>query len=182
MANPNQLDLDRIMRALVREATGLGSDFVMPGNENSPAPNTPYATVLRITEIQDGIDSTRYRAIPNNDTQVTAITTGCRSDLYSIQFYREGAYDLARTCRQYIHTPLGELFLQTNNISWRRSSEVRQIDGIISDKWEQRAGFDAEIRFIQTVEQTVNIIENTNINVKLDAETTLEEDFLIHEP
>jgi len=177
--SPTTQELERIMRAFVSEGSGIASDAVIPGNDNAPAPKGLYATVLQMANAQVGIDAKKYITVDGDDTVIDTKVNGWRIATYSVQFYRTGARDAAKAFRQYAHTPLGELFLQKNNLGWKQSGDVIQLDNKINGKYEERAALEIEVRFNETLTQQVNKIGAVEIGVRESAEEDLESDLTV---
>ena len=173
---PSRQDLERIMRRFVVDGTNLDQQAVIPGDSNSPAPNTQYATVKLINSTQVGIDRRNYREIDSNDEELTATTTGWRINTYSVQVYRGDAYGTCATFRQYPHTPDGQLYMEANNFSWVRSGDVLDLDTPVSGEYETRVAMEFSIRYEETVEQVVNKIAQVPVGVRETAETDLSTD------
>lgn len=170
--------LERSVRSFVAEASGLDSKRVIPGNSSSPRPNVPYATVLRMNTEGRGIDSVTYS---DGETDVDATVKGVRHATFSVQFYRDGAYDNAETLLQYPATPAGNISLFSKGLRWVRASEVRQVDTLISDRMNDRAAVDITVRYVHTITQTVNRIDTIDLTVNHSQETDTREEVNINE-
>ena len=54
-------------------------------------------------------------------------------------------------------------------------SDVRQLDDIVSDAWEERAGVDIDIGFVQQVTQTIGYVRTAPVVVQAGGQTQLVE-------
>ena len=93
--------LDRTIRAYVARATGLDVGLVRPGNAKGQRPKVPYATVLTMRDTRTS--APMYRQMNDAATGLAAgtLTETARRRVYSVQFYREGALDLANAFEAY---------------------------------------------------------------------------------
>ena len=107
--------LDRTIRAYVARGSGLAANLVRPGNEKSQRPKVPYATVLTMRDIRTS--APMYRQMNNATTGLAAgtLTETPRRRTYSVQFYREGALDLANRFEAYTADERG---LQTASVAF----------------------------------------------------------------
>ena len=164
--SPTQQDFERVVRAFVAEGSGLEKNRVIEGNKNAPSPNELYATVLLIDDGEIGTnqvinrDSGRAPGELNIDTQVI----GSNVARFSVQFYRTGAVDACKCFRKYKSTPNGQIFLKKNNITLKLGSQVQRIDDIISDKFEERARIEIEVRYLDQTVQSFDSIGTVNFD------------------
>lgn len=175
------IDTDRLVRSFVATASGLAKKYVIPGDDNNPRPNKPYATVKRVADIAVGVDQEIYRfneADPENQIDIT--TVGSRVASYSIQFYRSGTLANARRCRRYPHTPLGRELLHKGGLVFKSASDVTDLSILLSSKIEERVAITMEFRYTETDDaQTVNSIDIVEVDIHETAETDLEENLEI---
>ena len=95
-------DLERTLRSFVAAGSGLATDHVIPGNDKGPRPKEPYASLLLI-----GDDRLAYPVrYQRPDNEMTTQVTYRRAN-YSLQFYREGAVDLARAFVRFAESEIG---------------------------------------------------------------------------
>lgn len=176
-----QQELERTIREFVSQASGLDSSLVIPGNDNNPRPNTTYASVLLINTVGRGIDSTQYKNTEGSDTQSDANVVGTRHATFSVQFYRNGAQDRAHTLLQYPATPLGAQMLDANDMAWVEASDVRKIDSIVSERYNERAAVDITVCYTHTLTQTVNSIGVIELTLDHSQETDTHEEVTVNE-
>ena len=94
---PTTRDLERGIRGYIATGAGLPSRSVIPGNTNVPRPDEAYATVLLIDDQRQGYPITQQRPLSPSGSIVGTDSISYRKALYSVQFYRKGAVDFART-------------------------------------------------------------------------------------
>ena len=178
---PLQNDLDIIVRHFVALASGLAGKDVIPGNDNHPSPTVPYASVLDITEQGDGIDSEVARPVEGSPEDAKLFISGRRNIVYSIQFYRAGAADNAKTLLQFAATTPGQIFLGENGLTWRRAGDVRNLDSVVGSKFEVRRSVDIEFRYQSKNEIDIKTIGSVEIGFTLSAESDLTENIEVTE-
>lgn len=162
---PDQADIDVIVRQLVANASGLDSSLVIPGNDGHPAPTVPYATVLEITTIQDGVDVENTR-VASDPTKADADNTGRRFVTYSVQFFKDGAAMNARCLLAYPKTTAGQIFLNENDLTWNLASDIRNIDNIVGgDKYEQRRSVDITLIYLSRNSYELNNLASVEIEL-----------------
>ena len=162
MISPATQTLERAVRAYVAEGSGLESKRVAAGNRNAPAPNDPYATVLLITASGQGIPYTLYE---DDEDEVDASTIGTVRARYSVQWYREGARDAARRFAMWSWSPRGVDVATARGLTFLRVSDVRQLDAIVSDAWEERAGLDLDLEYHEAIRQSAPVIGSAPIAI-----------------
>lgn len=157
-------DLARDIRAFVADGSGLDAGVVIPGNDPAPAPTGPYSTVLLIAESRYGVSPTRhvYDAMMLTIHGTTYVN---RESTWSVQFFRAGAVEYAQRFRDWTTTPLGVLAAERLHLTMRSANEVRRIDHIVSDTWEERASLDLTIGSVHIVEQDLGVIREVPIEI-----------------
>ena len=171
MANtPTHATISAAVRALVAEATGIASSAVIPADDNHPAPNGLYATVLASSIRMEGLDSETVSDNSGDDTQSDIGITGNRIGSFSVQFYRSGANQAILDMIQYPSSSVGQIFMAENNITLRSMGEGRDIKAIMGSKYEERQQIDIEIGWINTKTDTVNSLASANIDINMSAD------------
>ena len=166
---PTSDTLEEAVRGYVALGSGLDFDtHVLPGNDNGPAPNELYSTVLLVRSRPDGMSAFQTNI---ND----GLTQSAVQERYSVQWYREGAKDAARRFRLWTATPEAQEYLLETGLALVRTSEVRQIDAIIADAWEERAGLDLDIGYIQTLRQAAQVVVAVSFHVNTESAATSSE-------
>lgn len=169
-SSPTQLELERKIRAYVAIATGMAPESVIPGNDNHPAPNSFYATVLALPKEKMGLDTYRSHR-DEGDENIVFDINGNRLAGFSVQFYRSiQAFDAAESLIGFAETPLGNNTLGELGLVWGKNSEVRNLSKVMSDQYEPRAQVDIYFQVSESREQIIPIIKSGNIDIKEDAE------------
>ncbi len=143
----------------VAEGSGLDLDQVIRANENAPAPRGLYSTVLIISDGIDGTGVNWYRA---GDSAVAAHTRLVGQATASVQFYRTGAHDAAHGFRQWMESTAGIEYMEARGLAFDGSTDIRNLDFIVSTEYEERAGLDVSVRYAAMSERTVETIQQVN--------------------
>ncbi len=168
--------LEDAVHDYVVSATGLDDSLVIISEQHAPAPNGPYCTIKYLPDTDIGIDSEIARNNVDDDTQSDVRLIGIRNAFFSVQFYRAGAYDNARKMQNYHQTPTGRLLLEAGFLTFRRVSQVRAIDTIVSDKFEDRAGIDLEFIYVPGIVETVNSLGSVSIGIDMTDSVDIHDD------
>lgn len=162
MIDPTELAYDRAIRGYVKLTTGL--KYVIPGNENAPAPEVPYASALSIHDVKQGFTYGQHRFDDINDKVIVNSRSNQRVT-YSIQIYRaDNALELARLLTLYAATPTGQYYLETHKMVLTNWSTIRNLDKVIQDKeYERRAAVDLTFSLVASIEETINRIAEVDI-------------------
>ena len=168
MVSPDTQTLERAVRGYVAAGSGLSSNRVIEGNGDGSAPNELFASVLLITAEARGVPWTLYRE--GEGDMLDAPTIGTVRARYSVQWHRRGARDAARRFSLWLWSPEGMERAATAGLTIARASDVRQLDAIIADAWEERAGLDLDIGYLESVSQQVGAIGSVPIAVGSDEE------------
>jgi len=171
---PLQNTIDVAVREFVSLASGLNSSLVIPGDDNHPAPNEPYATVENIITIGVGIDSEVPTEGPTT-TETTLKHKGTRTIKYSVQFYRDGSADNVEGLLSYASTTLGQLFLAQNNLTWKMAGDIRNISSVMGSEYEERRSVDIELRYISRRTIDINRIGSVEIDLTMSDSTDINE-------
>ena len=169
MVEPAVRDLERAVRGVVAEGSLLPSSRVRPGNSGGPAATELYATVLAITDATDALPWTTYT--PADGDQLDARIGMVVRASYSVQWYLEGARDAARRCRLWLRSELGQEAVADVGLVLGRIGPVRQLDEIVSDEWEERAGFDLAVQYLQTLSAQVPALREVEIGTEIVVES-----------
>ena len=152
--------IERLIRSYIAEGAGLVSRLVIPGDQSGPAPTDPYATCLLLDSRQAGVNPTWGEF---DGDQVQGRTIVSIRGRYSVQFYRSGSRDRGERFRRWADSPLGVLAAGRRGLTFLECGEVRQIDSIVSEAWEQRVALELSLGYSQRVEQALGRIEGIDI-------------------
>ena len=121
--------LERCIRAYVAEGSGLEPSRVRPGNTAFPRGEDPFATLLLVSDRRRG--SPHYHQLHDGAGLASGtLTVHPRRATYSLQFYREGADDLANAFDYFADSEMGLLQARTSFGSANgRVREIHVING-----------------------------------------------------
>ena len=94
-----------------------------------------------------------------NEEDVQATVLGSIWATYSVQWFRTGAQDAAMMFQQWTSSPLGQLGAEQRGLTFQRCSAVRQLNEIVSAAWEERAGLDLTVSYVQRTDQQIGTIQ-----------------------
>lgn len=150
-----ELELNRAIRALVRLCTGIADKDVRPANQDAPAKGN-FATVLIMDSMAAGHDDDTWADVAGDpDDKVRETLRGQRTSVASIQFFREGARDLAEKFRTRVALHDALYALQESGIGFISVTPVRNLSAVVNSAWEDRAQLDMVFSYIST--ETVDI-------------------------
>ena len=144
--------VDRIVRGWIRQGSGLGSSYVIPGQERPLADDQPqwpsdgvFVTVLPISRTLIGVPrgtAVRFRAS------------------YSVQFWTAGAHDAAEAFVEWTALPEATDMLSGTGVAFTGVSAIRNLDGVTSEElWEERAQFDLGVGYVRSLTETAGQFE-----------------------
>ena len=164
-ANPATAPLEASIRSYVAAGSGLRSQVVIPGNDVGPAPQELYASVLLIHQ--------EIRGIPANifDGEAEGRTLATVHGRYSVQWFRSGARDAAFRLAVWISSSVGLEAAVSRGFTMLRVSDVRQLDELVSDAWEERAGLDLDLGYSYLLAAPLHPIETVAIEVRGERHT-----------
>ena len=140
----------------------------MPGNQSkTPPKGEPFCTVTLITERDDGTAWVRP-----GDAIGSLATWMSHTLKYSVQWFRKGARDNARSFRSWARGPYGINMATDYGFTFIGTSEIRQIDEIVSSRWEERAGLDLSVG-IESCDDRSGGGQVSNIDIEIVPETDI---------
>lgn len=157
----SQDTVDRVVRGYVAAGSGLPAERVIPANAAGPAPVEAYSAVLLISSEREGRGWVTYAT----GATITARTVASIAARYQVQFYRDGAHELATRFRQWTESPGGIMYAQQHGIVYAACTEAVEVDSVISDEWEERASIELTIGHYRTLVQDVGIINSVPFKV-----------------
>ena len=171
----------RALRGFVSLGSGLPREAVCPGNDGAPRPGQAYATLLVVREGQVGYADAVTRCTDDGDARELIIELW--EARVSLQFFRDGAHDRARQFAAFVDSPLGRLAEERMGLREPAAPDqpwapreftrmaltgvltYRQIDSIVGEEWEERAGIDFEVQYLHQFNQAVGPIEEVPVVV-----------------
>ena len=164
MIAPTTYALDDAVRAFAAAGSGLDPNQVIPGNDGGPVPDGLFASVLLIHQAIDGIPETPLRLSAEGE-RLDAETHANVRTRYSVQWFRTGAHDAAKRLSVWASSPTGRDLASSLGLTFIRVSDIRQLDDIVSNAWEERAGLDLDLGYIQTLAQTVDYFRDAPVAI-----------------
>ena len=152
-------DIDKPIRDFVAAGSGIPIRFVIPGNADIPRPKQLYATVLWIDGEPRMVDQTRLR---------TSLEI---EDVFSVQWYRDGAQAAARRFIVWAQSDLALLEQQRGGFRVVRPFGLRNLDYVVSNKFEQRVGLDMRVRWCYALSEdsgTVQELTGGEVSLTVD--------------
>ena len=144
------------VRAFVASGSGLPSGSVIPGNDKGPRVKSAYASVLEVTDMRRAYPDLRQAADGT-------VTTTQRRTMYSVQWYRAGALDLAREFAAWAENELGLAEAERIGVRVVFPLEVRRLDEIVADSFEERAQLDLSLDWAFTRRLADDMMLDTGI-------------------
>ena len=184
MIVPSTQDLERAIRAYVAKGSGLERACVIPGNQSGPVPKTAFATVLLITGVPDGLAWTLEEYVANRTYPDATFTDGPTFDVqafesteltYSVQWFRNGAADMARRFSVWARGPLGIAEAARRGLTFYRTGPIRNLDGIDKEFWEERRSLDLVLGIVSTVTEDAGLFDSVELTVFPDRLSHLED-------
>ena len=163
------IDLERRLRAFVATGSGLARTHVIPGNDNGPTPQEPFASVTLIDDETIGQPGEAHRL---DGDSVRADLFVVHRAVYRIQFYRKGASATARAFVAWLDSPLAKLeedrqLAEFNGARFRVVNPIRSqnVAEIIPDDFEERVAIDLTIDYAQPFSQDVGRVKKVPLDV-----------------
>ena len=176
------LTLEQTLRWFVATGSGLDRSHVIPGNDKGARPKDAYASLLLI---DDGRLAHPVRYQQPGDELVTTMTY--RRAAYSLQFYRDGAVDLARAFVRYAESENGLTAAEDGRLIIAEDGRVvdtvndggfrvvqtpplsvRRLDDIVGDDLQERALVNLSIDYADTSNQDAGYIDAFDCEVDYD--------------
>lgn len=158
-------DLHIAVRALIAEGSDLATGLVIPGNDDGPRPQDPYASALYLRTVERG-----YPVFLQTDSGT--VTTTQETSFYSVQWYRDGAVARAHNFVAWARSELGLEAQVQAQLRFQVPIRLSEPYATIGDSFEPRSQTDLAVNWISRLDQAVDIIdqitgtvEGTNISV-----------------
>ena len=162
--------LERAVRGYVAMGSGLPAAQVIPGNSKGPAPKGPYATLLLIDRVRLGYPIQRTRPIEEDDETTTTDSLQYWRVFFSLQFFRDGAVDLAFAFQNWAESELAltEAERQEFRVVNAPPLKVLRLDSIFGDSFEKRAVLDLPIDYGEVTTQDTQLVDTIACYLNLD--------------
>ena len=174
MISPTRNELIASFAGYIRNATGLAEGLVIRGKQNAPAPTDTYCTLLYVTDTAAGLSSKTL----TEETQDTLKYrfNAFRHYVFSVQFYRDNATNLAKQLMLYHETPAGIEYQQTAQFGVKDIVAVEEAAEVISQNYEQRAILSIDLNVNEIQEVIINRVKSVDFTLLFDVNSdTLQE-------
>ena len=165
MISPTRKTIEYAVRGYVAEGSGIEPGGVIPAEDVVSPPKGLFATVLLMAPRRRGRKFVRQDLVGG---QIKHLTGGAVVDLYSVQWYREGAEDAARSFALWVESPEGLGYTLRNDyatFALRRLGEMRKLSAVVSSQWESRMSLDLEIGYVHTLREDLTLVERVPITL-----------------
>ena len=150
------MTLERRIRGLVADGSGLDKNLVIPGNSKGDRPLDPYASLLYGERVREAFP------VFEDNAQGQTETSNWRAVTFSLQFYRQGAVDRAHQFEEWIETPVGLDAATEADLQFEFPIVVRRLDLEIGDAFEERAQIDLTVRHRTVTAQETGTVDRVS--------------------
>ena len=158
---------ERSLRQFVAMGSGLPGMRVIPGNDKvGPSPKMLYSTVLLVSAMNDGMPSEMYRG--DDETQLVRYV---QSATYSVQWYRDGARAAGDRFKAWAESTAGVTESERLGFRYMGCGDIRQIDDIVSDAYEERCGVDIEVVYWYDLQYPVLHVREVTVTRDVDGDS-----------
>ena len=165
----NTQTLERSIRGFVATGSGLASDHVVEGNTKGWRNKDLYASLLLIDNKPNSYPISRQ----SHEGLGTA-SLQYRTAIYSLQFYRIGAVNIALDFSAWVESEEGLNAAEAAKFVVVPLFKFRRLDGVISDLYEERAQIDLSIIYAHTIIQQTGTIDSVECTVNLDGHDSID--------
>ncbi len=157
-------EFEASVRGFIAIGAGLPGNYVIPGNDNAPAPQSVFASLLLLTD--DVVGFPVIQIIDRGEEEGLQYRQRLdRRALYSLQFFRDGASAAAYKFIAWAASDLGVQEAAARGFRGQRFGGVRQIDAAVGDIWEKRIGLDLMVDYWQYDDFDIHALESAPIEV-----------------
>ena len=157
-------EIDRIVRGFIATGSGLESSRVIRGNSPGPRWQGTYASVLFLRRSRNGYP------IFQQDGEATA-QLQYYTATYSVQWYRKGADDAAFTFESWAESENGLEEAERLKLRVNFPFEIKNIDEIAGDSFEDRRQVDLGIIYAHNMTQSTEYVTQNRGNICVDNQT-----------
>ncbi|MEE9451376.1 MAG: hypothetical protein V3V61_01305 [Gammaproteobacteria bacterium] len=175
MINPTRQDIITELVDYIELATALPRAQIIRGNQNAPSPTDTYCSVLYVTDTAVGTTNIQLDDNTLDEDKLDYMMRAKRHYSFSVQFYRDGATDLAKAFLMFGQTPAGLEFQQTSVFTIRIIESITEAASVISQNYEERAALTLELIINEKQDIVINRVAEVTINLSLDEGVVLEE-------
>lgn len=138
--------------------------------KDAPRPQGPYCTINYATDAPVG--HSEILRTDENYLNMRNTNSGHVQLMISLNFYRDGALNNAKTVRRGVYSENSTLHFNGVGIGLARVSQVRKTSETMEDNWESRAQLDLFFNAVEEYSETVEAIEQTSIGLTVDSDST----------
>jgi len=173
MVEPTRNELLTNLVVFINLLTGLDDTAILRGKQNAPVPLGNYCSLVYVTDTADGLADTTFEEIDGFEELLNAKLSGRRLYTFSVQFYRDGATDLAKTLMLGVESPESQIFQQTGLFIVSAVRLLSEAAVVISQNYEERAILSLDILVQEKLTQEVNKIRQIDIDVSFDGQDSV---------
>jgi hypothetical protein len=135
------MTVDADIRMLIRTTLGMPENSVRPANQNAPTGTSTdlFATVLITEDGATGWDSSTTANDAAPATTVTETVQGVRKLTATVQFFRPGANQMARSLAARLQGAAAIELMQAAGLGLTQVGLVKDLSSVVNTYWEDRA-------------------------------------------
>ena len=163
------------LRAFVAKGSHMQKKYVHPRANVGPKSEECFASVLLITEEENGWPAYTTRYDEDSDTHYQAVLTPVIAS-YSVQWYRNMATARAARFTAWAKSDMGIMAAHHYGFTIERPFTAKPIDMQVGETWEERWATQLVVSYWQDNEFDVGYIETVDVRVSHDDTFTGDED------
>lgn len=166
--------VNRNLRTLIRTLYQMPASSVRLATQNAPVGADALASVQFMSLKLDGAAGEILSNVAlSND--VASLKYGQATVAFSVQFFREAAYNRAATLELALQSQQAIDFMRANNMGFYRASAARDLSALVDSEWEQRAQIDIEVFVIVTDTRNLATYGTFPLETTVDSTTVTSE-------
>ena len=156
---PDTTIIDANVRTWLATGSRIDSRYVITANQDAPAPQGRFASVLPVTRRLLGVPEN----VPNGRLATWRTT-------YSMQFYRDGAWEQAVQLVTWTSSPQAQIEAERRGLTFFRCGEVRSLDDVLEydAEWDTRAQVDIELGYMQLLTDRPSTFQSRSVSVETE--------------
>ena len=163
---PTQQTLERHIRAVVAEGSGVASERVIPGRSNGPFPRVEDGVAATVTLILDTPEGSSFSIDSPHRPEGERLQLFRSSNVsYSVIFFYEGSADAAARFATWITSRTGTTALNGRGLVVYRAEGIRELSAVFREKWEDRHGLDVVFGVTRRLVPAVDRFDKADIDV-----------------
>lgn len=132
---------------------------------DAPRPQGAYATVNFVSELSTSTVERNYIDVVGDDTNITVENRKMREVMFSLNFFRSGAIDNARTVTLGVNRESVLRSFNLANIGFTRMSDVRRLSLTHENSWEERAQLDIFLSIVGSDSEMIEAIRTASMRL-----------------